>query len=256
VLETLSVKGRAPKTGYDREGKFGEAWLDTDANSCRTRDDVLTRDLTNVVRDGACEVLSGTLADPYSGKTLAWTKGGDVLVDIDHLVPLHEAWQKGAQQISQEQRVLLANDPLNLAAVDGGLNRQKGDADAATWLPPNKSVRCAYVARQVAVKAKYQLWVTSAEKEAVKGVLASCPDEPAPVDGSRSLMGGGGGAPVAEVPAPSAPASAPEPPSAGGADPQFPSCKAAKAAGFGPYASTDPEYAWYRDADADGSVCE
>jgi hypothetical protein len=96
-------------------------------------------------------------------------------VQIDHVVALSDAWQKGAQKLSLATRTALANDPLNLLAVKGRLNSQKGDGDAATWLPPLKSYRCAYVARQVAVKAKYSLWVTVAEKAAIKGILDKCP---------------------------------------------------------------------------------
>ena len=89
--------------------------------------------------------------------------------------PCRDAWQKGAAQWPAGKRLAFANDPLNLLAVDAGTNRSKGDGDAATWLPPNKSYRCAYVARQVAVKAKYGLWVTAAERDAMVRVLSTCP---------------------------------------------------------------------------------
>ena len=98
-------------------------------------------------------------------------------VQIDHVVALSDAWQKGAQKLSLTSRTAFANDPLNLLAVKGRLNSQKGDGDAATWLPPLKSYRCAYVARQVAVKAKYSLWVTTAEKAAIKSILDKCPGQ-------------------------------------------------------------------------------
>jgi hypothetical protein len=102
-------------------------------------------------------------------------------VQIDHVVALSDAWQKGAQQLTSEQRYQLANDPLELLAVDGQANTQKSDGDAATWLPPNKPYRCAYVARQVAVKQKYQLWITAAEHDAMQRVLSSCPSQLLPV---------------------------------------------------------------------------
>jgi hypothetical protein len=95
-------------------------------------------------------------------------------------VALSDAWQKGAQKLSFASRVQFANDPLNLLAVDGPTNSSKGDSDAATWLPPNKAYRCAYVARQVAVKRKYQLWVTSAERDAIARVLKACPGQKLP----------------------------------------------------------------------------
>ena len=184
VLETLSVKGRAPKTGYTR-AQFGPTWSDVDRNGCDTRNDILTRDLTSVIyREGTrnCIVLSGTLIDPFSGETIAFTRGVTTSsqVQIDHSVALSDAWQKGAQQLSLATRTAFANDPLNLMAVKGRLNSQKGAGDAATWLPPLKSFRCAYVARQVAVKAKYSLWVTLAEKNAIRGILSTCPDQRLP----------------------------------------------------------------------------
>jgi hypothetical protein len=176
-LATLAVKGRAPMTGYDRVGDFGAAWTDVDRNGCDTRNDILARDLTSVTKSGVCTVLTGMLVSPYTGATIAFTRGvaTSTAVQIDHLVALGDAWQTGAQQITQEQRVALANDPLNLLAVDGRSNEQKSDGDAATWLPANKAIRCEYVERQVAVKAKYALWVTQAEHDAIGGILAGCP---------------------------------------------------------------------------------
>lgn len=189
LLETLPVKGRAAKTGYTRS-QFGPAWTDdvTAAdghNGCDTRNDVLLRDLSGptLAADG-CTVLSGTLHDAYTGRTIAFERGQATsgAVQIDHVVALMDAWQKGAQQLSPVQRRDLANDPANLQAVDGPTNAAKGAGDAATWLPPNKAYRCTYVSRQVQVKAKYHLWVTQAEKDAITRVLATCPDAAAPSD--------------------------------------------------------------------------
>jgi hypothetical protein len=176
VLDTLPVKGRAPKTGYDREGEFGTAWIDVDRNGCDTRNDVLARDLTATVLAGECRVLSGSLLDPYTGATIGFVRGNDTsaLVQIDHVVALLNAWETGAQQLSQERRIELANDPLNLLAVDGPTNSSKGAGDAATWLPPATAYRCDYVARQIAVKAAYGLWVTRAEHDAMERVLGAC----------------------------------------------------------------------------------
>jgi hypothetical protein len=185
ALETLSVKGRAPKTGYTR-AQFGPSWADVNRNGCDTRNDILTRDLTQIVyREGTknCIVLSGVLIDPFSGETIAFTRGVATSseVQIDHSVALSDAWQKGAQKLSADTRKAFANDPLKLMAVKGRLNSQKGDGDAATWLPPLKSYRCAYVARQIAVKAKYSIWVTAAEKAAMTSILAKCPNQLVPV---------------------------------------------------------------------------
>lgn len=174
TLNSLEVKGRAPKTGYSR-AQFPH-WSDLDRNGCDARNDILKRDLTEVIfkagtRD--CKVISGVLLDPFSNKVLAFTSVKSA-VDIDHLVALSNAWQTGAAYFDRSKRSQIANDPLNLLAVDARLNRQKGDGDAATWLPPHKPFRCEYVSRQVAVKAKYSLWVTAAEKDAITRVLNQC----------------------------------------------------------------------------------
>ncbi|MGA4778580.1 HNH endonuclease family protein [Cellulosimicrobium sp. AB352] len=178
LLDELEVKGRAPKAGYDRD-LFGPAWADTDRNGCDTRNDVLRRDLTAVTfKQGTngCVVLSGTLQDPYTGQSINFERGQDTssAVQIDHVVALADAWQKGAQKWSAETREQFANDPLNLRAVDGPTNQQKGAGDAATWLPPAKGYRCEYVAAQVAVKSAYGLWVTAAEADAIERVLEGC----------------------------------------------------------------------------------
>ena len=184
VLETLPVKGRAPKTGYARD-QFGQAWADVDRNGCDTRNDILQRDLTSIMyKTGTrnCVVLSGTLVDRYSGETINFVRGNvsSMEVQIDHVVALSNAWQTGAFKLSTDQRKALANDPLNLFAVKGSLNQQKSDGDAATWLPPLKSFRCAYVAQQIAVKAKYSLWVVPPEKAAMVAILAKCPTQKVP----------------------------------------------------------------------------
>ena len=181
ALATLAVKGRAPKTGYDR-ALFGQAWADVDRNGCDTRNDVLRRDLRpSVARTGThgCIILSGTLQDPYTATTIAFVRGVSTssAVQIDHVVALSDAWQKGAQQLTPAARKALANDLLNLLAVDGPANQQKSDSDAASWLPPNKPYRCSYAARQVAVKGKYGLWVTGAERDALARILATCPSQ-------------------------------------------------------------------------------
>jgi hypothetical protein len=193
ALATLAVKGRAPKTGYARD-QFGAAWTDTDHNGCDQRNDVLARDLTGeAFKPGTrdCVVLTGNLADPYTGKAIAFKRGQDTSddVQIDHVVALSDAWQTGAQQLDAATRTLLGNDPLNLMAVDGPTNQSKGDGDAATWLPPNRQFRCTYVARQVSVKAKYGLWVTPAEHDAIAGVLAGCPGQALVADPPPAVAG-------------------------------------------------------------------
>jgi len=182
ALDALPVRGRAPKTDYARE-QFGAGWARVD--SCDMRQYILARDLTNVQLDSdGCTVLSGRLADPYTGTFIEFRRGTSTSsgVQIDHVVALSDAWQKGAQQLDEGERAELANDPLNLLAVDGKTNQQKSDSDAASWLPPNKAYRCQYVARQIAVKQKYRLWVTQAEHDAMAGILSSCPDQKLPVE--------------------------------------------------------------------------
>jgi hypothetical protein len=184
VIEAQVTKGRAAKTGYTR-AQFGQTWADVDRNGCDTRNDILKRDLTGEVfkeKTEDCVVLSGTLVDPYSGETINFVRGNvsSMEVQIDHVVALSNAWQTGAFKLTVQQRTAMANDPLNLLAVKGRLNSQKGDGDAATWLPPLKSYRCDYVARQVAVKMKYKLWFTAPEKEAIVRILKSCPEKVLP----------------------------------------------------------------------------
>lgn len=177
TLETLAIKGRAPKTDYSRS-QFGSGWATV--NGCDTRNIILHRDLQNPILNEKCQVISGTLQDSYTGTTIAFTKENSSVVQIDHVVALSDAWQTGAQQLVKTERVKLANDPLDLIAVQGDANQQKSDGDAATWLPSNKPFRCEYIARQIAVKQKYTLWVTPAEKQAMSDVLSLCPDQALP----------------------------------------------------------------------------
>ena len=176
ALETLPVKGRAPKTDYSRS-QFGSGWASV--SGCDTRNIILHRDLQDPVLDEECAVIAGVLHDPYTAKVINFTKGSSD-IQIDHVIALSNAWQTGAQALSREQRIQLANDPLELIAVDGEANQQKSDGDAATWLPSNKSFRCEYIARQIAVKQKYSLWVTAPEKEAMLTILNSCPGQTLP----------------------------------------------------------------------------
>jgi hypothetical protein len=244
ALAAVEVKGRAPRSGYERD-LFGESWVDVDRNGCDTRNDILARDLANeTFKPGThdCVVLTGTLAEPYTGQTISFQRGQDTSddVQIDHVVALSDAWRKGAQALDLTRRTAFANDPLNLLAVDGPLNQQKSDGDAATWLPPNRSYRCAYVARQVAVKVRYELWTTRAERNAIATILGNCPGEPLP----------GGVVPAAST----APAPAPAPSPAPTAP--FENCAAARAAGAAPVHRGEPGYGAHLDGNDDGVGCE
>lgn len=269
LLATLPVKGRAPKTGYAR-AEFGQAWADIDRNGCDTRNDILARDLTaRTLKPGtrSCVVLTGALDDPYTARNIAFQRGRSTssAVQIDHVVSLSDAWQKGAQQLTEAQRTAFANDPLNLLAVSSAANQQKGDGDAATWLPPNKAYRCAYVARQISVKAAYKLWVTRAEHDAMTTVLAKCDgtlartnkNSPAtkaaaPPSDTRAAQAPGqqaaGPGVVRVAPAPArtvAPAPA-----------YYANCSAVRAAGAAPILAGQPGYSRKLDRDGDGVGCE
>ena len=291
TLDTLAVKGRAPKTGYDR-ALFGAAWTDDVSveggrNGCDTRNDILRRDLTDLVLkagSNGCAVQAGTLVDPYTATTIGFVRGQDTssAVQIDHVVALSDAWQKGAQQLSPTQRTDFANDPRNLQATDGPINQQKGDGDAATWLPPSDAYRCTYVSRQVEVKAAYQLWVTQAEKDAITRVLALC--------GANSPTIGRGGGPH-HAPRPTTPSPTPSrtytatplppptqpqtpqtddpdgayqgnlpaetlPPTVQAPSVSYANCAAVRAAGAAPIYAGQPGYSSKLDRDGDGVACE
>lgn len=151
---------------------------DVDKNGCDVREDVLARDLKQVrfKYSGSCKVASGLLHDPYTGLNINFVRGRktSALVQIDHVVALENAWQSGAWKWSHAKRIKFGNDMLNLLAVQGAANQEKGSASAAYWLPSNKSFRCDYVARQIAVKYKYDLSVTSAEKRSMASILHGC----------------------------------------------------------------------------------
>ncbi|UUN31194.1 DUF1524 domain-containing protein [Streptomyces sp. FIT100] len=171
LIEAVPTKGRGPKTGYARD-EFGYAWMDTAdgvplaRNGCDTRNDLLKRDGRNVrFRTGSdCVVVAMTLHDPYTGKTIEWRKQKAAEVQIDHVVPLSYSWQMGSSRWTESKREQLANDALNLIPVDGRTNSSKGDSGPASWLPPNRQIRCAYAVRFAEVALKYEMPVTAADK--------------------------------------------------------------------------------------------
>lgn len=180
ILEKLEVKGRAPKTGYSRD-EFYSSWPTVDG--CNLRQKIIKREFGETAVLDECNVLAGEFEEPYTGEYKKFSSREEISkgIQIDHVVALSDAWQKGAQYLEKETRYKIATDPLNLLAVDASANQKKSDGDAATWLPPNKKFRCQYVARQVSVKYKYALWVTEAEKTAIRDILQICPDERAMV---------------------------------------------------------------------------
>jgi hypothetical protein len=211
ALANVPVKGRAPKTGYDRD-LYGPPWTDDNNdpfghNGCDTRNDVLRRDLSHaVIKEGTfgCVVLSGVLSDPYTASTIDFVRGTSTSTElqIDHAVALGDAWQSGAQGWSQEKRRDFANDPLNLLAVEGPANESKSDSNAASWLPPNRKFWCTYVVRQTAVKAKYGLWMTAREKSTIGRILETCPGQLLPEEPGRLHLPGGWSLATAAPPPP------------------------------------------------------
>ncbi len=273
ALAALVVDDSPTTTGYQRD-LFGYRAVDLDRNGCDTRNDILRRDLHDVVlKPGTndCVVLSGTLADPYSGETITFTRGTSTSndVQIDHVVALADAWASGASAWDQTTRYRLGNDPLNLLAVSGPLNTQKSDGNAAEWLPPSTAYRCAYVARQIGVKYTYRLTVTTPERAAMAAVLATCPDEPlpagstlpAPVVPAPAPAAPEPAAPALAAPAPAAPGPAPAPAApapqpAAPATVYYENCTAARAAGAAPILEGQPGYRPALDRDKDGIACE
>ena len=290
LLATLPIKDAAPMSGYDARAKFGQAWADIDRNGCDTRNDILKRDLTEIAfaDDVQCKVERGTLADPYTARTLLFQRGPytSSAVQIDHVVALGDAWAKGAQRLTEAERMTFANDPLNLQTTDGPTDVRKGDSDAAAWLPPNKSFHCEYVARQISVKATYGLWITQAEHDAMARVLDGCADQlvptsekevvvvaaaetgakletsaeaavvvPAPADVAPAPYVAPAPAPyVAPAPAPYVPpAPAPAPPAAAA---YYANCTAVRQAGAAPIYAGQPGYSRKLDRDGDGVACE
>jgi hypothetical protein len=182
-LDGLVVRPRPVGTeGYVRDA-FGSDWIDTDGDGCNQRDDVLLRDAvpgtTRVQQQGACDhdVLAGTWHDPYTGRTLHFTDLKDLsqaeAIQIDHVVPLAEAWVSGARTWSKARRETFANDLRELLAVDGPTNMSKGDGDPAAWRP-RKGYQCSYARRWIAVKARYGLAVDPSEKAVLRQMLGYC----------------------------------------------------------------------------------
>ncbi|MEO3767333.1 HNH endonuclease family protein [Streptomyces sp. B5E4] len=177
VIDRLATESRGSGSGYDRD-EFGYAWMDTApgvplaGNGCDTRNDLLRRDGQDVRLESGddCTVETMELADPYAGRDIAFERGPSTSMDvqIDHVVPLSYAWQMGAGEWAEDKRKQLANDPLNLLAVDGDTNSSKGDSGPGEWLPPAEGIRCAYGVRFAQVALKYELPVTTADKETLR----------------------------------------------------------------------------------------
>lgn len=180
-LKALEVRGWDRTSDFQRY-RFGQAWSDDvnvefGHNGCNTRDDILKRDLQNlVIRPFTCYAQSGTLSDPYTGTTITFVRGPESsnTIEIDHVVSLADAWYKGARAWDPQRRLDFANDPRNLLAVSPQANFDKAFRDAASWLPPNEGFRCDFVARQIDVKTAYGLWLSAKEKKAMTDAMSRC----------------------------------------------------------------------------------
>jgi hypothetical protein len=229
MLAQVRIGGRGAKTGYERTVRFGTGWIDVDGNGCDTRNDILGRDLTETGRQSECEVSAGILNDPYTGRRIDFGTRRSA-VQIDHVVPLSLAWQLGAAQWEQQDRVRFANDPANLLAVDASANQQKRDSGPDSWLPPDSSYRCTYVIRFTRIISGYALRLTSSMRNAISTELDRCGDVR--------------GKPASLVLLPSI------------ASLFFADCAAVRAAGQAPLRSDEPGYRPALDRDGDGYACD
>jgi len=254
LLQQLKVLPNTHQADYNRS--FFTLWDDANGDGCNTRAEVLKAQSTKTVGyHGTCTIDSGRWLSRYDG--LVFTQGSRL--DIDHLVPLAEAWRSGAWHWTSATREAYANDlgsPYSLIAVSASSNRAKGDQDPATWLPPLASYDCTYQARWVATKWRWGLAVDSAEAKTLRANLSQCGAAARiarvtratvsfanPTDWTAQTASNSGG--TSGKPAGSK------------LDPRFATCKAAKAAGYGPYVKgVNPEYYWYRDGNNDGKDCQ
>lgn len=230
--------------GYDRD--FFRHWIDADSDGCNTRREVLIQESqVQVSISGNCQV-SGQWVSLFD---LVSTTDPSTF-DVDHMVPLKEAWDSGAHSWNASTRTAFANDlgfPHSLIAVTARSNRSKSDRDPAQWLPTNSSFHCEYAFRWLAVKYRWSLSIDSQEALQLGRLAANCSNQNfSPMPTKATVIAG---------PPPQAPA--PRPTSDGALDPRFGTCREAIANGFGNYVrGVDPEYAWYRDGDSDGVACE
>lgn len=188
---TNTIKtAKARPGGYDRERYFGD-WASNGCGSATTRDTILARDLKGAVKNSKCQVTSGTLSDPYTGRTIQFRRGRNTssAVQIDHVVALLDAWESGARDWDQAKRVEYANSQDVLLASDGPANMAKGsglDVNGTSlyrsqnsgapdiWMPDNKAYRCDYMAKRATIKSKWGLTMTPREKQQTVSVLSQC----------------------------------------------------------------------------------
>lgn len=229
--------------GYQR-ARF-RAWDDADGDCQNTRAEVLVKETRKAVV-GRCTIKSGLWVSDYDGLKSKLASR----FEVDHMVPLAEAWASGARAWDAGRREAYANDLADsrtLIAVSKTSNRAKSDQDPAEWLP--LYYRCRYIRNWVAIKLRWGLSVDPAEQGAIVSEAATCPNSKITYFKAKVIGGASKKKAAASVGVKSFAGS--------GTDPRFSTCADAKAAGYGPYyVGKDPEYEWYRDADSDGIVCE
>lgn len=243
ILALLKTKSESASSSYNRS--YFKHWIDADGNGCDTRDEVLAQE--SKTRVSCIDLASGSWVSLYDGAKIS----NPSALDIDHFIPLKEAWESGASNWDDDTRERFANDlsySQSLIAVSASSNRSKSDRDPGAWLPTSKAFTCKYVGIWVAVKYRWGLSIDSIEKRVLTTKISSC--------GKRSNVAFPTKARISLAPKPS-PSYSTAPPSTG-VDPKFTSCAEALRNGYkGPYKKgIDPEYAFYNDRDGDGLVCE
>jgi hypothetical protein len=243
LLAALAIQSEYP-SGYDRD--YFRHWIDSDRDGCNTRREVLIQESRiDVSISGNCDV-SGQWLSLFDGVTTTDPSS----LDVDHMVPLKEAWDSGAYGWDSATRTAFANDlgyAHSLVAVTASSNRSKSDRDPAQWLPSNEAFLCSYTFRWMAVKYRWSLSIDRAEALQLGRLVSSCSGGDHGEIPNRASIGAG------SPPKPAGPIQKGD----GTLDPRFSTCKEAIANGFGNYVKgVDPEYAWYRDGDKDGTVCE
>lgn len=244
VLNGLKVKAERGN-GYDRD--LFRHWVDADSDGCDAREEVLIAESLSQASTGSGCSVRGRWVSAYDG----FLTTDPSTFDIDHMVPLAEAWGSGAFKWNAKTRQAFANDlgyAGSLIAVSASSNRSKSDQDPAEWLPPAQSYWCTYATEWIAVKYRWSLSVDRSEKAALNRLVVTCGNPSIRLPSRAKVSSGGGGGSNNDGGGGE---------TGGGSDPRFPTCTAAIAAGYGPYyRGVDPEYDWYIDRDGDGIVCE
>lgn len=192
ALDGIDVTPATRIPAYNRKEQFtpggkGTSWPDIAGTGCNTRDDILAAQLTNVVRNEKCQVVTGTLDDPYTGNVIDFERdvtvngkkvgGNSMAVQIDHKYPLKKFWEGGAWKWTLEERVAAANDPLNLVASDGPANNFKSAKGPSEWMPStsgNAAYDCTFATDVVTVLVKYDLTATKADIASLRSTLTTC----------------------------------------------------------------------------------